>query len=65
MCAKPNFAVPGWRQQGVVCLPGSEFGRPGYLRLAYLAVGETAILLTPPLPSLLKHLLKVEGGAAE
>ena len=32
---------------------------------AGLAVGETVILLTPPFLFLLKHLLKVEGGAAE
>ena len=30
-----------------------------------VAVGETVILLTPPSPSLLKYLLKGEGGAAE
>ena len=32
-----------------------------------LAVGETVILMTPPpfFISLLKHLIKVEGGAAE
>ena len=30
-----------------------------------LAVGETVIALTPPSPSLLKNLLKGEGGAAE
>ena len=30
-----------------------------------LAVGETVTLMTPPFPSLLKHLLKIEGGAAE
>ena len=31
-----------------------------------LAVGESSvILMTPPLLSLLKHLLKVEGAAAE
>ena len=32
---------------------------------ARLAVGETVILLAPPSPPLLKHLLKGEGGAAE
>ena len=30
-----------------------------------LAVGETVILMTPPLLSRLKHLLKVDGDAAE
>ena len=30
-----------------------------------LAVGDTVILLTTPSASLLKHLLKVKGGAAE
>ena len=30
-----------------------------------LCVGETVILLTSPSPSILKHLLKGEGGAAE
>ena len=34
--------------------------RPGHL-----AVGETVILLHPRSSSLLKHLLKGEGGAAE
>ena len=29
------------------------------------AVGETVILLTPPVPPLLKRLLKGEGGAAQ
>ena len=29
------------------------------------AVGETVILLTPPVSSILKHLLKGEGGAEE
>ena len=29
------------------------------------AVGEAAIPLTPPPPSVLKHLLEEEGGAAE
>ena len=28
-----------------------------------LAIGETVILLTPPVSSLLKHLLKVQWGA--
>ena len=37
---------------------------PG-LRWAALAVGETAILMTPPVLSSLKHLLRAEGGAAE
>ena len=32
---------------------------------AGLAVGETVILLIPPSPSILKHLLKGEDGAAE
>ena len=30
-----------------------------------LAVGETVILMTPPFLSILKHLLKVEGGAVK
>ena len=34
-------------------------------RAAGLAVGETAILLTPLPPSLLKNLIQEEGGAAE
>ena len=39
--------------------------RPKVQQRWHLAVGETVILLTPPSPSLLKHLLKGEGGAAE
>ena len=31
----------------------------------HLAIGETVSLMTPPFLSLLKHLIKVEGGAAE
>ena len=37
-----------------------HFGPP-----AHLAVGETVILLTSPLQSTVKRLLKEEGGAAE
>ena len=36
-----------------------------YLLEVTLAVGETVILMTPPLLSRLKHLMKVEGGAVE
>ena len=32
---------------------------------AALAVGETVTLMTPPFSSILKHLLKLEGGAAD
>ena len=44
----------------------AEFEQAEKDHLALLAVGESSvILLTPPSPSLLKHLIKAEGGAAE
>ena len=44
---------------------GHIFGCMWYLAGAasQVAVGETVILMAPPCLSLLKHLLKVEGGA--
>ena len=51
-CARPYRVV--WRSATVLFLNG-------YI----LAVGETVILITPSFTSLLKHLLKVEEGAAE
>ena len=51
--------------RAAVQLAGTKAGLNGRTVDIRLAIDETVTLLTPPSSSLLKHLLKVEGGAAE
>ena len=54
------------RVSAASCSPIAAFAAPRSASNAAssLAAGETVILMTPPLLSLLKHLIQVEGGAA-
>ena len=55
----------GWSSSLPFTLPSPmsiPITRPCACSLHVIAVGETVILMTPPFLSLLKHLLKVEGG---
>ena len=65
----PHLSRPGRVQEECEQGRRGELRKPTYLRAegarSQVAVGETVILLTPPSPSLLKHLIKGEGGAAE